>query len=178
MILRCLPLLLALLSLHPLGAQGNALTPVVPFGGIYAVPEATVTPDPTLSYRLVVDVVSGAESPDTVAAGLHNVARMLNLCSVGGVPHDSLHVVLSIHGGATVSVLEQAAYRKRFGTDNPNLPVLRALREAGVRITVCGQSLISREVAPATVTPEVEIATSMLTTVAMYEMRGYGLLRF
>jgi intracellular sulfur oxidation DsrE/DsrF family protein len=152
--------------------------PVVPYGGIYDIPEVTVKPDPELEYRLVIDVVSGADHPDSLAAGLYNVARMLNLFSVGGVPDEQVDVVLAIHGGATVAVLDDLSYRQRFGTDNPNLPLIRALKGAGVRVTVCGQSLIGRTIDPASVTEEVEIATSMLTTVAMYQMRGYGLMRF
>ena len=52
------------------------MTPVVPYGGIYAVPEATVTPDPGLEYKLVIDVMSGSEDMDSLAAGLYNVARI------------------------------------------------------------------------------------------------------
>ncbi|MGB3800627.1 MAG: DsrE family protein [Lewinella sp.] len=154
------------------------VTPVVPYGGIYDMPEATVTPDPEQAYRIVVDVFTGSDDPDSTGFGLYNVARMLNLFAVGGVPADSLDVVLAIHGGATFDVVTDAEYREIFGVDNPNLPLIRSLREAGVKVTVCGQSLLSREIPTDAVAPEVEIATSMLTTVAMYQMRGYGLLRF
>ena len=165
------------LGFSSLAAQ-EALTPVVPFGGIYDVPEATVRPDPQLEYRIVVDVVSGAELPEDVGAGLHNVTRMVNLFSVGGVPPEHLTVVLALHGGATYGVLRNERYRERFETDNPNLPVIRALKEAGVKVTVCGQSLIGRDIDPADVVPEVDIATSMLTTVATYQMMGYAVFRF
>ncbi len=75
-------LLLTLLLLYLLCTCGRAqdqVTPVVPYGGIYAIPEATVTPDPTLDYRLVIDVMSGHDKPDSLGLGLYNVARMLNL---------------------------------------------------------------------------------------------------
>ncbi|THH37729.1 DsrE family protein [Neolewinella litorea] len=171
--------LLFLLTLAPalIAAQGK-VTPVVPFGGIYEIPEATVRPDPDLEYRMIIDVVTGAETPDSVGQGLHNVARMLNLFAVGGVPADQVFVVLAIHGGATVGVMDDYHYRERFGVDNPNLPLIESLKQAGVKLTVCGQSLRGRDVPVEAVVPEVEIATSMLTTVAMYEMMGYGLLRF
>ncbi|PPK87715.1 intracellular sulfur oxidation DsrE/DsrF family protein [Neolewinella xylanilytica] len=160
-----------------LGAQ-ERVTPAVPFGGIYAIPEATVRPDPELDYRLVIDVFTGAEEPDSLGGGLYHVSRLLNLFAVAGVPADRVQVVLAIHGAATYGVLTTEAYRERFGVDNPNLPLLRALQQAGVRLTVCGQSLIGRDLAAEAVSPEVEIATSMLTTVAMYQMRGYGVFRF
>ena len=152
--------------------------PVVPFGGIYNLSEATVKPDPDLEYKLVVDVYSGAETPDSLGAGLYNVARMLNLFAVGGVPADQVKVVLAIHGGATFGVLNDHYFQERFGVDNPNLPLLRALRKAGVTVVVCGQSLLGRDIPLTAVAPEVEIATSMLTTVAMYQMLGYGNFKF
>lgn len=172
-------ILLFLLALAPaLAAAQQKVTPVVPFGGIYEIPDATVLPDPTLEYRLVVDVVTGAERPDTVGQGLHNVARMLNLFSVGGVPADQVFVVLAIHGGAAVGVMDNAHYRERFGVDNPNVELIESLKQAGVKLTICGQSLMGRDIPFEAVLPEVEIATSMLTTVAMYQMMGYGMLRF
>ncbi|NJB86870.1 intracellular sulfur oxidation DsrE/DsrF family protein [Lewinella marina] len=172
-------LLLFLLFLAPaLAAAQEKVTPIVPFGGIYEVPEATVVPDPELEYHLIVDVVSGAETPDTLVQGLYNVARMLNLFSVGGVPAEQVHVVLAIHGSAAFGVMENDLYRERFGVDNPNLPLIEALHGAGVKLTVCGQSLRGREIPLTSVAPQVEIATSMLTTVAMYQMKGYAMLRF
>ncbi len=179
--------LLFLLALAPaLAAAQQKVTPAIPFGGIFDIPEATVRPDPDLEYHLtvdleyhlIVDVVSGAEVPDSLGAGLYNVARMLNLFAVAGVPAEHVDVVLAIHGGAAVGVMDDAHYRDRFGTANPNLPLIRALKEAGVKVTVCGQSLLGRDIPVESVVPDVEVATSMLTTVAMYQMRGYALFRF
>lgn len=165
-------------GLTTVAAQTKVNPVIKSTGGIYAMPEATVLPDPDLDYRLVVDVVSGAELPDSVGQGLYRVARMINLFAVAGVPAPKMDVVLALHGGATYGVMNNDAYRERYGVNNPNLKLLQELKQAGVRITVCGQSLIGREVAIDSVAPEVEIATSMLTTVAMYQMKGYGLLRF
>ncbi|MCP9236934.1 DsrE family protein [Lewinella sp. JB7] len=170
--------LLFLVLLAPALAAQQKVTPAVPFGGIYDVPEATVRPDTSLTYNFVVDVVTGSEEPDSLGEGLYRVARMVNLFAVGGIPAEKVDVVLAIHGGATVGVMDNASYRERFGVDNPNIPLIRALKEAGVRVTVCGQSLLGRGVPTEAVLPEVEIATSMLTTVAMYQMRGYGVMQF
>jgi intracellular sulfur oxidation DsrE/DsrF family protein len=156
----------------------NPVAPVVPYGSIYPLPEATVAPDPELEYRLVIDVYSGHVHPDSLVQGLHNVARMLNLFAVGGGPHERLDVVLAVHGGATFGVIDNEQYRRRFGTDNPNTGLVTSLKEAGVKITVCGQSLIGRDIPADAILPEVELATSMLTTVAMYQMRGYGVFKF
>ncbi|MEM9300323.1 MAG: DsrE family protein, partial [Bacteroidota bacterium] len=112
------------------------------------------------------------------AWGLNNVARMLNLHAVSGADMDRMEVVLAIHGSATYAVMDNRLFKKSFGVDNPNLPLIQDLKAAGVKLTVCGQSLISRDVPVKNVTEEVEIATSMLTTVTTHQLKGYALLKF
>ena len=169
-----------LLSLFvPLSAQETRVAPVVPsFGAIYPLEAATVKPDPSLRYKIVVDVYSGAAEPTELAFGLNNVARMLNLHAVGGVPADSMEVVIAMHGGATFATLNNKAFKEKYGVDNPNIPLVKELKAAGVKLVVCGQSLTSREIPLAAIQPEIEIATSMLTTVSMYQLKGYAVFRF
>ncbi|MEO0555732.1 MAG: DsrE family protein [Bacteroidota bacterium] len=148
------------------------------YGGIYEIPDATVVADGEIEYKIVVDVVTGAENSDEVAWGLNNVARMLNLHAVSGADMNRMKVVLAIHGSATYAIMENRYFKKRFGVDNPNSPLIQELKAAGVKLTVCGQSLISRDVAVKNVIEEVEIATSMLTTVTTHQLKGYALLKF
>lgn len=161
------------------GFAQERVNPVIKnFGAIYDIPEATVKPDPTLEYKIVIDVYGGASDSARVDASLNNVARMLNLHAVGGVPPEKMSVVLAVHGKSTYSMLSDAAYMDQFGMANPNAALLEELKGAGVRITVCGQSLISRGFQSDQLHKEVEIATSMLTTVTSHQMIGYKLLRF
>ena len=148
------------------------------YGGIYEVPDATVLVDSEIEYKVIIDVVTGAEDSDEVAWGLNNVARMLNLHSVSGADMDRVSVVLAIHGSATNAVMDNRLFKKRFGVDNPNLPLIKELKEAGVMLTVCGQSLISRRIPVKSVAEEIEVATSMLTTVTTHQLKGYALLKF
>ncbi|MEM6770333.1 MAG: DsrE family protein [Bacteroidota bacterium] len=162
-----------------LNAQEARVSPAVPgFGAIFPLEVATVKPDPSLRYKIVVDVYSGAEEPTELAFGLNNVARMLNLHAVGGVPTDSMDVVIAIHGGATFATLNNDAFREKYEVDNPNIGLIRALKKAGVKLVVCGQSLMSREIPLTNIQPEIEVATSMLTTVSMYQLKGYAVFRF
>jgi intracellular sulfur oxidation DsrE/DsrF family protein len=62
--------------------------------------------------------------------------------------------------------------------NNPNIDLIKSLKAAGVKLTVCGQSLLARKVAPGQVLEEVDIATSMLTTVTTYQLKGYAFLKF
>ena len=67
---------------------------------------------------------------------------------------------------------------RKFGIDNPNIDLIKELKDSGVKLTVCGQSLIARDVKPDEVVEEVEIATSMLTVVTTYQLLGYAVLKF
>jgi intracellular sulfur oxidation DsrE/DsrF family protein len=148
------------------------------FGGIYDIPSATVKPDPRQKYQIVIDVVSGPELPHQLNPALNNVARMINLHAIGGVPPENLEIVLAIHGDATMAIVNNQVYEKEFEMANPNVLLLEALKQAGVKLAVCGQSLIGRGLDPADVLQTVEIATSMLTTVTTYQMMGFAFLRF
>ncbi len=164
--------------LLPLQGQEKVNPVIEDFGGIYDIPEATVKPDGQQEYKIVIDVYGGASDKSDIDRSLNNVARMLNLHAVGGVPADNMTVVLALHAQSTYSTMGHDAYREKYGTDNPNADLMKALKEAGVKITVCGQSLIGRGVDPNRLLEEVEIATSMLTTVTHYQKLGYMLLRF
>ena len=89
-----------------------------------------------------------------------------------------MKVVLAIHAESTYSTMNNEAYQIKFGTDNPNTPLIKALKDAGVKITVCGQSLKARKVGVNQLLPEIEVATSMLTTVTRYQLSGYTILKF
>ena len=171
-------MLLLLLSFGSLLAQPEYQYPIIKeFGGIYSIPQATVIPDAEQKYDIVIDLFSG-EDPTALNAALNNVARMINLHAVAGVHPDSIHVVLAIHGKATKIVLNDDGYVSRYNTKNPNHNLMIALKKAGVKLTVCGQSLIGRKIDLDEVNENVEIATSMLTTVTTYQLKGYTLLKF
>ncbi|RLD18162.1 MAG: hypothetical protein DRI69_10775 [Bacteroidetes bacterium] len=148
------------------------------FGGIWDIPQATVTADRNLDYNIVIDLHSGPDTPEMLNPALNNVARLLNLHAVAGADPAKTHVVLAIHASATYSIMTNEGYRAKYGVDNPNTELIRQLDRAGVKLTVCGQSLIAREVAFGHVQDEVEVSTSMLTTVTTYQNKGYAYLRF
>lgn len=134
--------------------------------------------DPSLDYKIVVEVKTASEKPDEINWALNNVARMLNLHAMAGVPKEKLNVVLAIHGGAAFTVMDNAEYRNKYKTDNPNLELYKALEEAGVKMFVCGQSLLARDINKDKMVTQVKIASSMLTTMTTYQLKGYAQLVF
>ncbi|MDX5422168.1 MAG: DsrE family protein [Hymenobacteraceae bacterium] len=166
------------LLVAPAAAQEKVSPVVKGFGAINPIPKATKKPDAALDYRIVVDVYKEAEKPDQLVPGLHHTARMLNLHGYGGVPEEKLQVVLVVHGPALALVLDNRAYREKFGTDNPNIPLIRALKEAGVELYVCGQSMIARGYDFAALNPAIGLSVSALTVLTEYQLKGYALITF
>lgn len=148
------------------------------YGGIFDIPYAEEKPDPSIDYNIIIEVERAIDSPDSLNWALNNVARLLNVHIMGGVKPERLHVVVAIHGGAAYSVLNNEAYRAKYKTSNPNLGLFDELQKAGVKMFVCGQSLIARKIDRMKMVPQVKIASSMLTTITTYQMRGYAVLKF
>lgn len=147
-------------------------------GGIFDISFAVERPDPSLTYNIVIEVERQSDKPDTINWALHNVARLMNLLSVGGVPAKNVNVVLAIHGEATYTAMNNEQYKARYHVDNPNLVLYQELQAAGVRMFLCGQSIVNRKVDRLRLVPEVKPALSMLTTVTTYQLKGYAYLKF
>jgi len=155
------------------------INPVVKgYGGIFNAPHATEKPDPNMEYKIVIDIATNDSEPDDLAYSLFNVARLINLHTMGGVPKENLKIVLAIHGGAAYAVMDNKSYKKKYKVDNPHLQLFKELKEAGVEMFACSQSLMGRGINHKKIVPEVEVATSMLTVMTTYQLKGYAALRF
>jgi len=157
----------------------NKVNPVIKkFGTITEVPFSVENPDTKLDYKIIVEVSSDNAKPETVHEFFDKVASVVNLHALGGVAANKLHVVMVIHGPAAQFVVNNDEYRKKFNTDNPNIPLFKELTDAGVKIFVCGQSLNKRNIAKEVVTSEVKPALSAITTLTTYQLKGYSVLRY
>jgi len=170
---------ITLLCISFSGFSQKRVNPVIKnYGGIFEIPFADEKPDPSLEYNIIIEVERANATPDSVNWALHNVSRLLNLHVMGGVPKNKLHVVLAIHGGASYTAMSNDAYKAKYGVDNPNLGLYQELQDAGVKMFICGQSLIARNIDRHKMVPGVKIATSMLTTMTTYQLKGYAMLKF
>ncbi|TDO25861.1 DsrE family protein [Sediminibacterium goheungense] len=160
-------------------AQDNKVNPIIKdFGPVYEIPDAVEKPDPKLNYKLLVDLVMASSKPDTINLGIEAACTLLNLHGVGGVPKEKINMVMAVHNAAGYTVLNNEAYRARYKTDNPNLPMIQALLDAGVKIVVCGQTLKKRGIDPSTLAPGIGVATSALTTITTYQLKGYATIKW
>lgn len=145
-------------------------------GKIHPLPQAAYQPDRNATYKAVFVLAEGAAKPDEVNPGLARVARAVNLYVQSGVPLDHLKFVAVALGPATPLALDDAHYRKKFGVDNPNLPVIAQLRKAGVDVAVCGQAWAGFHFDYAWKDGSVTLALSGLTTAIDLQQQGYALM--
>jgi intracellular sulfur oxidation DsrE/DsrF family protein len=148
------------------------------YGGIFEIKDATERPDGTLEYKILVDLASAAENDKEISRWVDNVARLMNLHGLAGVPKEKIHVKVVVHGGGVFTLLNDAKYQEKYQVDNPNLKVYEALREAGAEIMICGQSMVMRKLSKEDLWPGVKIAHSALTTITTYVPQGYVMLKF
>ena len=164
--------LLILFTATSINAQDAQFPIVKNFGGIYEIPDQQ-NPEVLKEYKVVIDLKTLQRDKESINPGLNNVARMMNLHGLLGVESENLHVAVVIHGGATDVILDNDAYRDRYELVNPNIELIKALKDAGAEVYVCGQSLLAREYAFDNVNPEVNVGLSMLTTYTTYVQNGY-----
>jgi cytochrome c peroxidase len=150
----------------------NLVYPIIPnAGGV--VPLPTAAEQPRKGAKLVLDVTAAAK-PTDVNPGLNRAARVLNLYGAAGLKADDVRIAMVLHGGATTAALTDSVYKARVGPDaNPNLPLIRALRKAGVEVFVCGQALHAAGFEVADVAEGVTVADSFLTLVINRQTDGY-----
>ena len=75
-----------------------------------------------------------------------------------------------------MAALDNEHYRQKYSVDNPNLGLIRKLRNAGVAVAVCGQAFAEHRNRYEWIAPEVTLALSALTTITVLEHEGYALM--
>ena len=145
---------------------------IAEFGGV--VPLEKAAEPPRAGAKVVFDATPDGK-PGEVNKGLERAARLLNLYGAAGLKPADVKIAIVLHGEATKSTLNDAAYKSRFGIErNPNVPLIRALRTAGVEVFVCGQALNYKGFADAEVADEVRIAAAALTVLVNKQSDGYA----
>ena len=177
MMIRKTGLLIALIMLAApkLTMAGGLAYPVIPnFAGINPLPHAAAQTDADKDYKVLFDVTKGPKTPADINSGVFHVAKAVNIMASADVPLSNLHIVAVLHGKATASVLDNRHYKAKFGVDNPNIALFKALRHAGVTVYVCGQSMIKEGYQLAWANRNVRPALSAISTLIIYGNQGYA----
>lgn len=141
-------------------------------GKVVRLPDAT--DQPRDDSRICVDVTAGG-SPDKINPAIEKAARFVNIYAGAGKRPATVRMTVILHGKATFAALNSEAYAMKFQTErNPNIPLFAQLKEAGVELLVCGQSIIHTGSRHEDVTSEVGVAVSALTVNVNRQADGYA----
>jgi intracellular sulfur oxidation DsrE/DsrF family protein len=154
-------------------AQGIVYPAIQGYGGVNEVPFETIKPDPNQEYKFVVELGEGIPNKKEVADYLDYAARMYNLHIYSGVPKEKVEMVFVVFSGSTAISLSNEEYKKRFEVDNPNSELLDELKRVGIRVIVCGQSMMKQNLVPEMIHPTVEMAISRFTATTDLMKKGY-----
>lgn len=148
-------------------------TPIIKgYGKIKEFKDVSVQPNTSSTYKIVFDLKDDREM-DGINIGLFKIARLINMLGSGGVSKDNVHIVAAIHGGATLAVLNEVEYQKKYAKANPNTEVLQLLKDYGVKLYVCAQAASARGIAETDLNPNTELALSAMMVLANYQLDGY-----
>ncbi len=148
------------------------------FGPVYDVGSPGFVTPTSMTYRAVFDVAPSPEAADQLNPRIESLARFLNMQARAGVKPEQIKLALVVHGAASKDMLSNAAYKVRFGVDNPNAPLLAALQSKGVRVILCGQTAAHQGFSRQELAPGVEIALSAMTALVVLQSEDYKLISF
>jgi len=158
----------------PSGKSGLVFPLVSGHGGVVPLPRAAE--QPRKGAKVVFDITADAK-PGQVNKGLEQVARLLNLYGAAGLTARDVKIAAVFHGEADKAVLSDEAYAAHFKVAaNPNLPLIRDLKKAGVEVFVCGQSLHELGYKAEEVAEEVPVADSAMLVLVNKQADGYAYL--
>jgi intracellular sulfur oxidation DsrE/DsrF family protein len=160
-------------------AQTKSTGPIIKdFGQVWSINSPDFKVDTTKTYKAVFDIMNSPEGHDAVNASIETAARFLNMHAQSGVPAENLKVAIVVHNKASKDVITDEAYKKRFGTKNPNSKLIRALREAGGEIIFCGQSSVARNFPREELLEGVKLSLSAMTALIQLQDDDYRLIKF
>ena len=126
----------------------NAQTKVNPiiksYGTVIQLPNADHKPDPSLKYKIIVELTENGSKADSLNEYIEALATLVNLHAAEGVPKENIKMVVIMRKMATYAVFGNELYKEKFKCDNPNLEILKELMDAGVEFYVCGQTMHKR----------------------------------
>ncbi len=174
-----LPLLYAFLFAPALKAQEKKTGPVIEeYGKVWAIENPDFKVDISKEYKAVFDIMNSPKSHGLVNTSIETAARFLNMHAQSGVPVGQLKVALVVHNAASKDVITNEAYKKRYGTNNPNQKLIKALLDAGGQVIFCGQSSLSRDFPREDLIEGVQLSLSAMTAIIQLQDENYRLIKF
>src|SRR5688572_23597554 len=138
-------LLLLLMPVFCLTIAQTKVNPIIKsYGTVFQIPNADHKPDPSIKYKILVELTENASKPDSLNEYLEALATLINLHAAEGVAKENIQMVVILRKIATYGVFGNELYKEKFKCDNPNIQLLKELMDAGVEFYVCGQTMLKR----------------------------------
>lgn len=147
------------------------------FSGVIPVKDPTEIPDPTMDYKLLFELTYNNPDSNSVNInyGLVEVARVINLHALAGIPAKKIVPVIVVHAGALNAFRTDTSYQMRFKNENPNLKVIHDLEKLGARFIACGQAMNFLKFKKEDLLPGVKVSLTAQTVLSSYQLKGYVL---
>lgn len=146
--------------------------------GFVLIPTAKIQPDKNHIYKAIYDATKSSRDSTQILPALNMAGSELNALGVCGIPVAHAKFVIVFHGAALYGILNNDAYKKKYGVNNPNLTALAEFKKAGTQLYVCGQNLLAENIELKNVSPDVTIASDALIVLMTFQSQGYSLLSF
>lgn len=165
-------------TIFSFGQEKTAGPVIKEFGKVATIENPDFKTNTSLEFKAIFDVMQSPENKENLSAYLETAARFLNMHAQAGVPTENLKVALVVHNLATKDILNNEAYRKKYGVANPNTELIKAFQASGAQVIVCGQSLVSRSYSKDELLPDVQVALSAMTALIQLQKDNYNLIKF
>ena len=148
------------------------------YGGTFQVDNPDYKLDSSRQYKVVFDIANSPDDKGALNPVINTLARFINMHVAAGIPKENLHVVGVFHNKASKDALIDEAYEKRYGIANPNAGLIKALKDAGVQLYMCGQSIHARKIEREEINPAIGLALSAMTILIDFQSKGYQFIKF
>ena len=148
------------------------------YGSTYLVENPDIVTETDSEMKVIFDIDKSSEDKSELNGYIEVAARFLNMHTNLGMKPEQLKAAMTIHAGAIQDVLNNDAYKEKYGVDNPNAKLILALIDHGVNVIVCGQSAAKHDISHEDMIPGVKIALSATTALIQYQNKGYSFVKY
>lgn len=142
------------------------------YGGVVLVDHAVELP--RKGHKVIFDIRSASLDGEAPHDGLVQVAQLLNLYGAAGLTAGDVRVCVVLQREAVKSAVSDESWLSRNSTAaNPSLPLIRELKQSGVEVHVCGQSLQALQISRDSIDAGIPVALSAATAVLNRQSDGY-----
>ncbi|MBB6520752.1 DsrE family protein [Pseudoteredinibacter isoporae] len=123
-------------------------------------------------FKVAFDVGKPAE-PGKLNRNFNSLARFINMHIAAGVKPENIELALVVHGKAGLDLLHNRARKAKELTENPNLPLLKALMNNNTQVFLCGQTAAYYDIKNEDLYDGVQMSLSAMTAHALLQQNGY-----